>query len=393
MQAAYQQTDLTPLQQAAVERIRDYEKELKGYGLYARTSIELEFNVENEKGEPTPGAIRIPIAEQFLKHALPYIQELELECGRVPHEHTANKAQYEVKIAEMPRRSQRPDPTGFSPLTIAGVTGQLKARTLADMLKESTCLTPALMKKAPGTTQLQPNFTARPYGHLLMSPQNQPYRESTSGMHINISLYNEQGENLFTRNPCPQVHPDAPRSPLVYQCAQSLLSIQNEAGLSMVPHENSPRRLLGYPETTNSVPKGIGATSGKQGEDPYTSILQRDISENRKARLENRLPGADADPYVTMAVTLAAMVDAVRNHVHEIAAGESVDPSLRLFSGSRYRVDPLSNDDLARYELPKEHAGFVEKLKQSHRMRELFGDALYNGILKEYGGKTASLTP
>ena len=69
-----------------------------------------------------------------------------------------------------------------------------------------------------------------------------------------------------------------------------------------------------------------------------------------------------ADPFVAMAVTLAALVNVTRD------------------------MDSI-NDGLPyqKYSLPESHSEMITRFSRSSYARELLGDELYEGILEKYG--------
>ena len=61
--------ELTPLQQAALERIEYYKKELREkYGFYVRSAMELEFTTDDAKGYPIKHALAIDGDNPVLKY-------------------------------------------------------------------------------------------------------------------------------------------------------------------------------------------------------------------------------------------------------------------------------------------------------------------------------------
>jgi glutamine synthetase len=253
------------------------------------------------------------------------------------------------------------------------VVETLKKRSLKNMLMDSTCLTSdALMRD----TLLSPTFEARP--HADEPKDSILHNEETSALHINVSLCDKQGRNLFAMS-----------DKLLDHCVRSLVALQNDAALPMLPSEDSLKRI----NANRSAPAAIGVKTGKyfQGS-RHTSVTVRrfmlegddytPVAEN--TRIENRLPGADADPFVSMAITMAAMVDAVRQHVHKVE--DKAHHKINL------RIDDIPAEKYPQHDLPKTHEELVEKFASTARngaarMRKLLGDTLYDAILAEYGSE------
>ncbi|MBY0408091.1 MAG: glutamine synthetase, partial [Rickettsiales bacterium] len=290
------------LQRAALTRMGEYRNELKTtYGLEMRSAMELEFMIENQQKQLIPGTINMDFAKRWLQSAeganLPYIDKLEVEgaIGRgkqKPHEAT----QYEINLDD--RVFLRPESVRKHrslPELVAATAYRLKTHSLAAMLQQTTCLTPAGIAQMPS---LRPSFAA----------YHAPFAgaDDTSALHINVSLLDRQGKNLLARS-----------RHLMRHCAESLLEVQNEAGLAFLPTRTSLLRI----GANSSAPHGLGVVVGKYFPHNNTSVAirgeytQPTPYDTEDARIENRLPGADVDPFVAMAVTMAAMVHALRKNV------------------------------------------------------------------------------
>lgn len=374
-------SDLTPLQQAALERIQEYKEELKGYGLYVRSAIELEFFTEGADGTPIGQCINLNGLHRNLHDMLPapdYLQAVNFEAlgglGFYARAEPQLDSQYEIRIAE-PETSA---PERFQPEVVLGITKALKKSTLNDALQNTSSLT-----QLHQNMQIRPNFSVRPYMHAKLDPkQFKNYDQVTSALHINASLYDKKG-NVFAHD-----------AALQYQCADSLLELQTHAGLALLPSQDSLHRI----HANNSTPFGIGVSIGHNVDDkPKNNRGKRSISvrvirepnaetatpeANSHTRIENRLPGMDADPFVAMAVTMGALVDAVRRKER----GEISDAAIlkeKLLGVQR----PIDRPE----EIPDAHQRIVEKYRHAAHARELLGSKLYGAILQEYG-KTPSVT-
>lgn len=368
--------DFTPseLQAAAIERILKYKEELKGYGMYVRTAMELEFHMQNARGELVPGAIDIDSVSRYLREQeeLPYVEKVDVE-GEIGRGMRMPKlaTQYEINLSD--NASKRNNAKGLAPEKLAAVAHRIKTQSLSDMLLESTCLTPQGAEHPhPLIASFHPRPNAdEPKGSFL-------HNTETSALHVNISLCDKHGRNLFA-------HSDK----LLDHCVRSLLELQNDAALPLLPSEDSLKRI----GANSSAPGGIGVKHGKFfAGSMHTSvtvrryILDKDpyIPEAEATRIENRLPGGDADPFVAMAVTMAAMVDAVRKHVRKEVDGEKQKIHLK--------IDDITPGDYPKYDLPKKHSDYVTKFEKAAHMRELLGGRLYDAILAEYSSGKAVLT-
>jgi hypothetical protein len=344
----------TKLQQAAIERIQYFQEELKHYGVYMRSSMELEFMVEDSQGRLTPYTINLKEAEKHLKSAyprLPHLESLKTDAS----------SEYEITIADHFPKGMPVNPEHFNPVAIAEETATLKQNALSDMLQQSSCLNQQVNRS--GVPPYSPVFHAYPYSRANNDSSWQ-YEDRSSALHINVSLYDKDGKNLFSESPI-----------LLEECARSLVNVQQEAALAFLPKNNSLKRLR--PEAHLSVPGGIGMEpSADFGKRRHSTVNTRggmievggtDAKEKyqHETRIENRLPGADADPFVALAVTMAAMLDAVQ-----------------------YELPEKHTDPQPKHHFPESKKEMLQALKSSSHMRELLGNALYTSIMDEYG-KTA----
>lgn len=360
----------TPLQAAAITRIGELKEELARYGLYPRTSMELEFFVETDAGAEVKGVINLAKATKFLKEdqGIALLDKFEtegIEARRHGRHHLAS--QYEATVDDIAGYKpaligMRPD---FKPEQVAFSVEKLRTRSIRELLRTTTCLNPMAGVGLLG--ELLPNFAARPYEHRPAE---------TSGLHVNVSLIDREGKNVFARS-----------LPLLYHCADGVAAAQKAATLAMLPTAQSVKRL----GANQSAPDGFGVKIGSFtiGRDYGSSTIRSlEMAEgaahprgNDQTRIENRLPGADADPFVAMAVTLAGVVEAVREHMH-VRRSESNPQKLRV------KVDPSERPSFPKSDIPRDHEALQTQFAHSNRARTMLGPALYEAVTRAYG-KTA----
>jgi glutamine synthetase len=109
-----------------------------------------------------------------------------------------------------------------------------------------------------------------------------------SAMHLHISIEDAAGENLFA-------DADGADSPLFLHFIGGLQAFLPSAVPLFAPNVNSFRRM----RPSHSAPINV-----QWGRDNRSCGLRAPISERRNRRIENRLPGADANPYLAMASAL-----------------------------------------------------------------------------------------
>lgn len=129
---------------------------------------------------------------------------------------------------------------------------------------------------------------------LVASFMPKPYLDqSGSGLHVHFSLLDARGNNVFDDGT--EAGSDALR-----HCVNGLLRLMPASTLIFAPHLNSFRRL-----TPNShAPTGIG-----WGYENRTSAIRIPGGSPKARRIEHRVAGADANPYLLLAMLLAGVIE------------------------------------------------------------------------------------
>ena len=129
---------------------------------------------------------------------------------------------------------------------------------------------------------LEASFMAKPY-----------LGQSGSGLHVHFSLLDEAGNNVFDDG-------TEAGSDTLRHCVNGLLRLMPASTLIFAPHLNSYRRL-----TPNShAPTGIG-----WGYENRTSAIRIPGGSPKARRIEHRVAGADANPYLLLAALLAGVLE------------------------------------------------------------------------------------
>lgn len=134
---------------------------------------------------------------------------------------------------------------------------------------------------------------------------------SGSGAHMNHSLFDAAGQNLFYDKNKPDGISDICRWFIGGQLhhARSLCALCN-------PTINSYKRLKPYSFAPASISWGF---------DHRGALIRIPSQRGNRTRLENRLPGADTNPYITLAAILAAGLDGIQNKIEPPAAAHNQD--------------------------------------------------------------------
>ncbi|HPX88479.1 MAG TPA: glutamine synthetase family protein [Methylophilaceae bacterium] len=174
------------------------------------------------------------------------------------------------------------------------------------------------------------------YATFMAKPmQNEP----GSAMHIHQSVIDSKtGKNIFSK-------PDGTESPIFFNYIAGLQKYLPAAMVLLAPYVNSYRRI---------VRNGAAPINIEWGYDNRTVGIRVPISEPSARRVENRVVGADANPYLAMAVTLACGYLGIK---------EKLQPTAET-TGSAYALD---------YQLPRGLSEAIRELEDATALHEVLG--------------------
>jgi len=145
-----------------------------------------------------------------------------------------------------------------------------------------------LIKNMAYDHEMDTTFMAKPY-----------HDQSGSGMHLHISLVDEKGHNIFAGDP------DQPNDMLRWAVG-GLLATMNDAMALLCPNINSYRRFS---------PDFYVSSAPTWGLDNRTTALRIPGGDPEAIRIEHRVAGADANPYLLMAALLAGIHYGITNKI------------------------------------------------------------------------------
>ena len=184
-----------------------------------------------------------------------------------------------------------------------------------------------------------------------------------SSMHIHQSVVDAQGRNIFTAD-------DGEATPAFYHFIGGLQACLADFTLLFAPNINSFQRLCNpYASPNNACWSYDNRSAG----------LRIPASGPEARRVENRLPGADANPYLALAASLAGGLYGMEQQLRPSApvSGEVEAPSELL--------------------LPDSLQEALRRLRGSLRAREVFGEEFIEGYLAcktmELGDFLGEITP
>ncbi len=164
--------------------------------------------------------------------------------------------------------------------------------------------------------------------------------EPGSAMHIHQSIVDAQGRNIFS-------NADGSASDMFRWYIGGLQKYIPAAMALFAPYVNSYRRLV----RSNAAPINI-----QWGTDNRTVGIRSPVASPAARRIENRVIGADANPYVALAATLACGYLGMKNRV---------EPTPEC-KGDAYLGD---------YQLPRSLGEALEKLRNEKALAEVLGEA------------------
>lgn len=128
-------------------------------------------------------------------------------------------------------------------------------------------------------------FMAKPYA---TAPGN--------GFHLHASVVDDTGRNIFDQTGAP--------GPLLSHAVAGVLTSMRDLQVIFAPHLNSYRRF---------GPNSYAPTAPEWGLDDRNVAVRLAESQGPAARLEHRIAGADANPYLVIAAILGGMLDGIEN--------------------------------------------------------------------------------
>ena len=138
---------------------------------------------------------------------------------------------------------------------------------------------------------------ARKHG-FTASFMAKPYADSAgSGMHSHFSLLDAKGQNIFDDS-----SPEG--SPALHHAVAGCLAAMADSSLVFAPFDNSYARL---------VPGAHAPTSLSWGYDNRTTALRIPAGPAKARRIEHRVAGGDANPYLILAAILGAALNGIED--------------------------------------------------------------------------------
>lgn len=187
---------------------------------------------------------------------------------------------------------------------------------------------------------------------------------SGSGMFLYESLFDHEGTNLFW---APKTQNDAHLSELACHYVAGILRYAPEFSLITNPTVNSYKRLVANGE----VP--IYTTWGRKNRSALVRIPAHKPGKHQATRIELRNPDPTANPYLLMAVTLAAGIKGIED-------GLTLPPEIET---DPHTMSAAERKKLGIQRLPHTLDEAIERFEESDFVREVLGDHICDYLISE----------
>jgi glutamine synthetase len=188
---------------------------------------------------------------------------------------------------------------------------------------------------------------ARKY-ELAASFMAKPFLDrSGNGFHVHFSLLDRDGRNVFDDG--------TPKgSDTLRHAVAGMLALMRASALVFAPHLNSYRRLQ---------PNAHAPTRVIWGYESRLAAIRIPGGPNHARRIEHRVAGADANPYLVLAAILGAALEGIKQKLTAPPPMEAVD------------------DEQAGATLPQDWKLAIAAFEQSRRIERVFAPVLREGFV------------
>ena len=281
-------------------------------GLTPCCAIELEFYLLDPKLPPMPNGMPSPV--------------YRATSGPTPQNMYAleDLAEYRAvfsDIWDMGKAQGLPVDTMVSEAAPGQFEVNLKHRADAMAAADDGVMLRRLVTEVARKHGLKASFMAKPFIDV-----------AGNGLHVHVSMLDRAGKNIFSDPTTGEIK--------LKHCIGGLIDTMNAATLLFVPTWNGYRRMQ---------PGSYAPTTASWGYNNRSVGVRVPASGPEARRLEHRIAGADANPYLVLAAILAGMLEGlereispptpiVRNAYEEPALRlpDAMDDAIRLFERSEF---------------------------------------------------------
>jgi glutamine synthetase len=257
------------------EVLRRVLRRYEARGLKPVVAVELEFYLLDgeldERGHPRT-SINPATGERSRSTQVYYLQDL------------ADYRRFTDAVADACRAQGVPADTAVAEYAPGQFEINLKHRDDALLACDDAIYLKRIIKGVAGRQGMIASFMAKPFAH-----------QAGSGLHLHASVLDKDGNNIFACTP------DAPAEALKHAIA-GLQRSASDSMLLFAPHANSYRRF---------VLNAFVPLNDCWGFNNRTVAMRIPHSDPANTRIEHRIAGADANPYLVAAAVLAGMLDGI----------------------------------------------------------------------------------
>ena len=174
---------------------------------------------------------------------------------------------------------------------------------------------------------------------------------SGSGMHFHVSMYDKKGTNLFAEKSKKNINPN-----LLYALG-GLTKTMGESMLIFAPNANSWRRL---------VLGSYAPVTPNWGMDNRSVAFRIPSSDSKNRRIEHRVSGVDANPYLVALTVISAMRYGMKNKIK--APNQT--------KGNAYEQKSNSKNNM-----PHDWSSAILAAKKSKFLKEILGLELHRAFI------------
>jgi glutamine synthetase len=285
---------------------------MKEAGLTPCCAIELEFYLLDPKAPPMPNGMPSPVYRATSGPSPQNMYALE------------DLAEYRAVFADIwdyGKKQGLPVDTMVSEAAPGQFEVNLKHRADAMAAADDGVMLRRLVTEVARKHGLKASFMAKPFIDV-----------AGNGLHVHVSLLDGGGRNIFS-------DPTTGEGKLKH-CIGGLIDTMNASTLLFVPTWNGYRRMQ---------PGSYAPTTASWGYNNRSVGVRVPASPAEARRLEHRIAGADANPYLVLAAILAGMMEGlereiappapiIRNAYEEPAQRlpDAMDDAVRLFERSEF---------------------------------------------------------
>jgi len=190
-------------------------------------------------------------------------------------------------------------------------------------------LLPRVIKSVARQHGIEATFMAKPFAE-----------QAGSGMHMHVSLLDEKGNNIFSGG-------DESGNRTLHHAVGGLLETMPDAMAIFAPNINSYRRYA--PDIYVPIRRNWGVNN-------RSVAVRVPGGDDENRRIEHRMAGADANPYLALAAVLAGMHHGMVN---------KIQPPEMSVGNDAHELDP---------EIPFRWGRALDKMAQSEWMAEYLGE-------------------